>query len=172
LASNRWPRQAWIGCRLSGSNLQGCNKAGCEVPLQHFTRLAVWEKARALCVAVYRVTQDFPRAELYGLTGQIRRAAVSVSANIAEGRGRMGDGDFCRFLRYALGSATELESHLLLARDLSFVSGEEHLALARSTAEVQRMLASLVRQIDRPRRGRQPDGGEGGLAPKRPTADS
>jgi four helix bundle protein len=103
------------------------------VPVQHFSRLEVWKKAHRLSLEIYRITQGFPRAELYGLTGQLRRAAVSVAANIAEGRGRMGDGDFGRFIRYALGSATELECHLLLARDLSLLSAESWDELRRRT---------------------------------------
>ncbi len=79
--------------------------------VQHFTELAVWQKAHELTLGVYRATQTFPRVELYGLTVQLRRAASSVTANVAEGRGRMGDGDFARFLKIALGSATELEGH-------------------------------------------------------------
>ncbi|HEY8105445.1 MAG TPA: four helix bundle protein [Gemmatimonadales bacterium] len=93
--------------------------------------------------------RGFPRAELYGLTGQLRRAAASIGANIAEGRGRMGDGDFGRFIRYALGSATELECHLLLARDLSLLSAEGCDELERKIHEIQRMLASLARRLGR-----------------------
>ena len=121
--------------------------------MQHFTRLAVWEKAHRLSLAVYRVTQAFPKAELYGLTGQIRRAVVSIGGNIAEGRGRISEGDFARFLRYALGSATELECHLMLAKDLSFLSAESHDTLAQSTNEVQRMLAALIRRVEKRKLG-------------------
>ena len=116
--------------------------------MQHFTRLVVWKKAHGLSLDIYRVTQGFPRAELYGLTGQLRRAVVSIAANIAEGRGRMGDVEFARFLRYALGSATELECHLLLARDLSLLSAEGSEELQRRVEEVERMLASLVRKLE------------------------
>ena len=111
-----------------------------------------------MSLEIYRVTRAFPRAELYGLIGQLRRAAVSVEANIAEGRGRMGEADFARFLRYALGSATELECHLLLARDLSLLSAEECEELRRRTDEVERMLASLVRRLE----GRKRTAAQGG----------
>jgi four helix bundle protein len=117
--------------------------------VQHFTRLEVWKKAHRLSLEIYRITQGFPRAELYGLTGQLRRAAASISANIAEGRGRIGDGDFGRFIRYALGSAMELECHLVLARDLSLLSAEGGEDLERRIHEVQRMLASLARRLER-----------------------
>jgi four helix bundle protein len=120
-----------------------------QVPVQHFTRLEVWKKAHRLSLEIYRATQGFPRAELYGLTGQLRRAVASIGANIAEGRGRMGDGDFGRFIRYALGSASELECHLLLARDLSLRSAECCDELEGKTREVQRMLASLARKLER-----------------------
>jgi len=116
--------------------------------VQHFTRLEVWKKAHQLSLEIYRATQAFPRAELYGLTGQLRRAVVSIGANIAEGRGRVGDGDFARFLRYALGSATEVECHLLLARDLLLLSADSCGKLERDAREVQRMLASLARRLE------------------------
>jgi len=122
--------------------------------VQHFTRLEVWRKAHQLSLEIYRATQAFPRAELYGLSGQLRRAVASIGANIAEGRGRMGDGDFARFLRYALGSATEVECHLLLARDLLLLSAESCDELERDTREVQRMLASLARKQERDKRPR------------------
>ena len=128
--------------------------------MQHFTRLEVWNKAHGLSLEIYRLTQVLSRAELYGLTGQLRRAAVSVEANIAEGRGRMGDGDFARFLRYALGSATELECHLLLARDLSLLSAECCEELKRRTDEVERMLASLVRRLEGRKRKAAHGGGD------------
>jgi four helix bundle protein len=127
---------------LPGTALQG-------LLVQHFTELAAWKKAHELALEVYRTTQTFPRGELYGLTTQVRRAAASVTANIAEGRGRMRDGEFARFLRYALGSATEVECHLLLARDLSLLPLDQHDRLASAAREVQRMLASLIRRIQR-----------------------
>ena len=122
--------------------------------MQHFTRLEVWKKAHQLSLEIYRATQAFPRAELYGLTGQLRRAVVSIGANIAEGRGRVGDGEFARFLRYALGSATEVECHLLLARDLLLLSAESCGKLERDAHEVQRMLASLARRLERDKKER------------------
>ena len=84
--------------------------------MQDFRQLKVWRKAHSLALAIYKGTVRFPRTELYGLTSQIRRACVSIPANIAEGCGRGGDPELGRFLQIAMGSASELEYHLLLAR--------------------------------------------------------
>jgi four helix bundle protein len=115
--------------------------------LQDFRNLQVWEKSHRLTLAVYKATRDFPRAEMYGLTSQMRRAGSSIAANIAEACGRGGDGDFRRFLYYAMGSASELEYHLLLAHDLKLLTDGDHQRLARDTIEVKRMLASLIRRV-------------------------
>jgi four helix bundle protein len=90
--------------------------------VQDYRHLKVWEKAHQLTLAVYKATVPFPKDELYGLTSQIRRACTSIPANIAEGCGRDGDAEFARFLRIAMGSASELDYHLLLARDLGFLN--------------------------------------------------
>ena len=89
--------------------------------MQSFRGLRVWNEAHGLTLAAYRVTRGFPQTERYGLSAQIRRSAASVCANIAEGCGRRGGNDFARFLQIALGSASELEYHLLLAADLELV---------------------------------------------------
>jgi four helix bundle protein len=89
--------------------------------MQDFRELQVWRKAHRLTLAVYRATAGFPREELYGLTGQIRRSCSSIPANLAEGCGRSGDSDFARFCSIAIGSASELEYHLLLAKDLHLI---------------------------------------------------
>ena len=89
--------------------------------MKDFRNLKVWEKSHQLALAVYKATSTFPRHELYGLTSQIRRACASIPANIAEGCGRSGDAELARFLQIAMGSASELEYHLLLARDLGFL---------------------------------------------------
>ncbi len=115
--------------------------------MQHFTRLRVWNRAYALARGVYRATDSFPRAERYGSAVQARSAAVSIVANIAEGRGRGADGEFRRFLAMALGSATELECHLLLARDLSFLPEDGSEVLLARTRELQRMLGSLLKRL-------------------------
>src|ERR1700693_5718650 len=99
--------------------------------MKDFRDLQVWHKAHALTLASYRVTSEFPKQEMYGLTSQVRRCAASIAANIAEGCGRRGNGEFYRFLNMALGSASELEYHFLLAHDLNFVSEESYKSLDR-----------------------------------------
>jgi four helix bundle protein len=89
--------------------------------MEDFKNLRVWAKAHELTLSVYQRTRDFPKEEMYGLTSQMRRSAASVGANIAEGCGRRSDGEMRRFLQIARGSASELEYHLLLAKDLRFL---------------------------------------------------
>ena len=99
----------------------------------------------------YRITNAFPKSELYGLTSQIRRCTVSIAANIAEGCGKRGNGEVQRFLNIAAGSASELEYHFLLARDLGYLSETEYRPLSASVIEVKRMLASLARKVEEDR---------------------
>ena len=115
--------------------------------MKNFRDLQVWHKAHSLTLESYRITNTFPKQEMYGLTSQIRRSAASVAANIAEGCGKRGNGEFYRFLNMALGSASELEYHFLLARDLDFVSRENYKHLDDSVIEIKRMLASLVVKV-------------------------
>ncbi len=89
--------------------------------MKDFRHLKVWQKSHELTLAVYKATSLFPPDELYGLRSQIRRSCASIPANIAEGCGRNADGDFARFLQIAMGSASELEYHLLLVRDLNLL---------------------------------------------------
>jgi four helix bundle protein len=89
--------------------------------MKDFHALKVWRKAHQLTLAVYRITATFPRTEQYGLTSQLRRACSSVTANLAEGCGRDGDAEFARFCSIAMGSASELEYHLLQAKDLKLL---------------------------------------------------
>jgi len=102
--------------------------------------LKVWVKAHRLALAVYKATVSFPDQERYGLISQTRRATVSIAANIAEGCGRGGDADFGRFLQMAMGSASEVEYLLLLARDLGYLAAGSHGELEDQTTEVKRML--------------------------------
>ena len=107
----------------------------------------MWAKAHSLTIDIYRATREFPKEELFGLTSQMRRCASSIGANIAEGSGRKSDGELTRFLHIARGSAAELEYHLLLAHDLSLLPDSKHHLLAKQTDEVQRMLTSLIQQV-------------------------
>lgn len=116
--------------------------------MRDFRKLKVWEKSHHLALAVYKITVAFPKEELYGLTSQIRRAASSVPANIAEGCGRNGKSDFMRFCHIAMGSASELEYHLLLAQDLGLLSNLDHKKLAGQVAEVKQMLTAFVRKLN------------------------
>jgi four helix bundle protein len=117
------------------------------VGVRDFRELKVWHKSHGLTLAVYQITKGFPRDELYGLTSQIRRAAASIPANIAEGCGRLGDAEFHRFLQISLGSANELEYHLLLSKDLDYLATEKHLELHTQLIEIKRMLVSLTQKI-------------------------
>lgn len=115
--------------------------------MKDFRTLNLWQKAYRPTLEIYRATQGFPKEELYGLTSQIRRSAASVPANIAEGCGRSSDGDFGRFLSVAMGSASELEFHLLLARDLKLLTEPELERLAMQATEVKRMLSALIAKL-------------------------
>ncbi len=115
--------------------------------MKDFKELKVWIKAHEMTMGVYQETRSFPKEELYGLTSQIRRAAASVGANIAEGCGRRSDGELTRFLQIARGSASELEYHLLLARDLNLLAKDSFRKLDGQLTEVQRMLTSLVHRV-------------------------
>lgn len=125
--------------------------------MKDFKELKVWHKAYRLSLQVYEASRAFPREEIYGLTSQLRRSIVSVGANIAEGCGRRSDGELVRFLQIARGSASEVEHHLILSRDLKFLSVNTHQALDKQLQEVQRMLTSLVNSIQR----KAPDRSEG-----------
>ena len=115
--------------------------------MQDFRNLKVWEKAHILTLDVYRVSKIFPREEMYGLTSQLRRASVSIAANIAEGSCRKGAADFARFLQMAAGSASEVEYHLLLARDLELLKAVDCKRLSDEVVDVKRMLASLLQKL-------------------------
>jgi four helix bundle protein len=115
--------------------------------VKDFHELKVWQKAHQLALAVYRFTASFPREELYGLTSQLRRSSSSIPANLAEGCGRNGDAEFARFCSIAAGSASELEYHLLLAKDLELMKLEEYEELVQRTTEVKRMLAALLQKL-------------------------
>jgi len=101
----------------------------------------------AAAKAVYEVTADFPKREIYGLTSQIRRSAVSIPSNIAEGFGRSGAPEYLRFLLIARGSVFEFETQLQLACDVGFLSPEDHAHLSELVNEVGRMLESLIRRV-------------------------
>lgn len=110
-----------------------------------FTQLDVWQTAHTFALSAYRFTSTFPRDERFGLTSQIRRAAVSISANIAESSGRFHKGDQARFLQMAKGSAKETRSHLMIARDLGFMLADEQKAADAQLEHIERLLSGLLR---------------------------
>ena len=115
--------------------------------MQDYRNLKVWEKAHQLTLVIYKVTSQFPKEELYGLTSQVRRACSSIPANVAEGCGRNSDAELARFLQIAMGSASELDYHLLLARDLKFISMKDYEPLATELSEVRRMLNTFIQKL-------------------------
>jgi four helix bundle protein len=115
--------------------------------MKDFRNLKVWQKAHQLTLSLYQITTSFPREEAYGLTSQIRRAASSISSNIAEGCGREGDAELARFCIIARGSASELEYQLLLARDLTLLQAADYEELSQQTVELKRMLTVLVQKL-------------------------
>jgi four helix bundle protein len=115
--------------------------------MKDFRDLKVWKKSHELTLAVYLATKYFPKEELYGLTSQIRRSCSSIPANIAEGCGRGGDGELGRYLQIAMGSASELEYHLLLAHDLQLLKDDKYEALNERVVEVKRMLSSFILKL-------------------------
>lgn len=109
--------------------------------------LIVWQKSMSLVKRLYEVTRTFPQEELFGITSQMRRAAVSIPSNIAEGFGRIYDKDTLRFLSTALGSASELETQLLISGQLGYILQSELDELLLLTAEIIRMLAALSKKV-------------------------
>ena len=122
-------------------------KGGVRMTVRSFRDLIAWQRAMALAVGVYEVTKTWPREELYGLTGQARRAAVSVMANIAEGKGRSGSGEFRHHLSIADGSLSEVESHLLLAYEIKFLDEIALDSLLRQIEETRSLVRGLIRSL-------------------------
>jgi len=104
-------------------------------------------KAKALATEIYRVTEPFPKAEIYGLTSQLRRAVVSVASNIAEGQGRLTKGEFGHFLGQARGSLFELETQLSIAVDLRYLAEDDFKRLKEQSSEVRKVLNGLIESI-------------------------
>jgi four helix bundle protein len=109
--------------------------------------LIVWQKARMLAGEIYRTSELFPKNEVYGLTSQMRRAAISVASNIAEGQGRLTKGESQEFLGHSRGSLLELETQLTIAMDLHHISPNELASLESKTSEVNRLLNGLISSL-------------------------
>ena len=115
--------------------------------MSDFRKLAVWAKAHALTLRIYRTTRSFPKAETYGLAAQLRRAAVSVGSNIAEGTGKNTPGEKRQALGHAQGSVHEIQYQCLLARDLEYITPAEYSLLEAAVLEVRAMLDALRRKV-------------------------
>ena len=115
---------------------------------QDYRDLIVWQKAMELTVCIYSLTQSFPKQEIYGLTSQMRRAAISVASNIAEGRGRLNPAEFRQFLAMAQGSIYELETQLLIANTLGFARAEAIKQAESIANEVSKMLGSFIQKLN------------------------
>ena len=115
--------------------------------MRSFKELKVWQKGHELTLAIYRATKSFPKDETYGLTSQLRRAAASIPANIAEGCVRGSGADFRRFLQVALGSASELEYHILLSHELGYLDKNQYESMSGNATELKRMLTSFIQKL-------------------------
>jgi len=114
-----------------------------------FKELDVWKKAMSLVTSVYLLTKQFPKEEMYGLTSQVRRCAVSIPSNIAEGRGKRSTKDFIRYLNIAYGSSAELETQILIAQNLGFITVETAEPIQSQIAEINRMLNGLLQSMEK-----------------------
>jgi four helix bundle protein len=112
-----------------------------------YADLEVWQAAMILVEQIYRLTKAYPREEIYGLTSQTRRAAVSIASNIAEGKGRSSDRELVQFLCHSRGSLFEVETQLALAQRLGYATKEQYEALRDETAKIGRMLNGLIRSV-------------------------
>lgn len=115
--------------------------------VRSYRDLVVWQKSMSLVAAVYRCTQVFPKAEIYGLTAQLLRAAVSIPSNIAEGQGRLSTGEFKQFLGQARGSLLEVETQISIAEELGYLDPDRSIELLNRSAEVGRVLNGLITSL-------------------------
>jgi four helix bundle protein len=115
--------------------------------VQSYRDLVAWNKAMELVTEIYRVTQKFPKEELFGLTSQIRRAAISIPSNIAEGKGRLSKGEFRQFLGNARGSLAELETQILIAQNLNYLDEAEGNRLLAMVEEAGKVLNGLLSAV-------------------------
>lgn len=115
--------------------------------MRDFRKLKVWEKGHECVLAIYAATKAFPTEERYGLTSQMRRAVVSIPANIAEGCGKNTEAELARYMQISMGSASELEYHLLLAHDLGYLDDKTHTLLNNRVVELKRMMAPFINKL-------------------------
>ena len=118
--------------------------------MKSYRDLLVWQKAMSLVTEVYKATRLFPKEEVYALTSQIRRAAISIPSNIAEGQGRQSRKEFLQFLAVARGSLLELETQILIAQNLGYLAPVQTKLISDATAELGKMLNGLMNSLNRP----------------------
>ena len=111
--------------------------------MHRFKQLEIWKRSRIFCASIYSITVHFPDSEKFGLTNQLRRASVSIPSNIAEGSSRKSNKDFARFLEIALGSCYEIETQLLIAFDLKFISQKELDNITSELSEITKMISKF-----------------------------
>ena len=127
-----------------------------ETKIRDYRDLLAWQKARRLVKRVYEVTRGFPKEEMFGLTQQVRRAAISVPCNIAEGYGRGSRKDYVRFLQMARGSLYEVQTQLLLAQDLGYLSDSQVAATSQEVSACAQLLYRLIESLSSKERSQQP----------------
>jgi len=115
--------------------------------MKTYREMIVWQKSVDLVTLIYLKTKNFPNEELYGLTNQIRKAAISIPSNIAEGFGRNSKNDFKRFLRISISSTFELQTQIEIAKNLQFLSDDNFKLIYEATREIEAMLSSLIRKL-------------------------
>jgi four helix bundle protein len=113
--------------------------------IKSFTDLKAWQESHNIVIRIYKITKNFPKEEVFGLTNQMRRCAVSVTSNIAEGFSRSSKKDKSQFYTIALGSVTELQSQLLVAKDIQYISKQEFKQIADKTVEINKMINGLIK---------------------------
>lgn len=116
--------------------------------LKNYKELKVWQKAYELCLDVYQITKHFPKEEQYGLTAQMRRSAVSIPSNIAEGYGRKSRKEYIQLLYVAYGSTCELETQLSISKDLEYINTENAVNVQQGIGDVERMLQALIKSLE------------------------
>jgi len=131
---------------MKGSRGQGFKESS--EMLKNYKELSVWQKSYKLCLHIYKVTKHFPKDETYGLTSQIRRSAVSIPSNIAEGYGRKTTLEYVRFLYIAYGSVCELETQMMISGDLGYVEKDRLQEIRDEIGDIERMLKAMIKSLE------------------------
>ena len=116
--------------------------------MQDFHSLLIWQKGHELTLKVYEASKSFPKEEMFALTSQVRRAAYSIPTNIAEGCGRKTNADFSHFLQMSIGSSSELEYEILLAKDLNYISEDSYNQLSSDVVELRKMIIRFQKKLE------------------------